>query len=107
LTAAELAASPDQVRWWKTPRENARNFYLLAMKSRILQDWGCVYILNQGNVRGFQNGAPAKPPYRVDLRLFDSDDREYEILITPKSKAAPSFSQAEVNAIVASLQPNP
>jgi len=107
LTAAELAASPDQVRWWKAPRENAKYFYLLAMKSMILQNWGCVYILNQGNVRGFQVGDPAKPPYRVDLRLFDSDDREYEILITPKSKAASSFSQAEVNAIVASLQPNP
>jgi len=73
----------------------------------ILQDWGSVYILNQSNVRGFQEGDPAKPPYRVHLHLFDSADREYEILITPKSKIAPSFTQAEVNAIVASLQPNP
>jgi hypothetical protein len=107
LMAAELATTPDQVKWWGSPIQNEAKSFLLAMKSLKMGDTRSIYFVNFGGWRGFQEGNPALLPYRVRLDLFDSEDRDYEIIISPKSGVGPSFSQAEVNAMVASLQPLP
>ena len=46
-------------------------------------------------------------PYRVRLDLFDSADRRYGLIIGTQNDRGPALSQAEVNAIVASLQSVP
>jgi hypothetical protein len=62
-----------------------------------------IYDFNYPGLRGFQLGDPAIPPYKVKLELYDQNDRPYEIVITGKNHNHPFASQAEVNAIAASL----
>jgi hypothetical protein len=106
LMAAEMETTREQVRWWRTPKHNARCFMLLGMKSMALSDSTALYAVNFGQVRGFQEGNPAQPPYRVHLDLFDAADQHYEIQISAHN-SRPALTQAEANAIVASLRPIP
>lgn len=105
--AAAVTATPDQAAWWRSPRQNARSFILLGMKSMNLQDASAIYPVSFGNVRGFQTGSPSVPPYHLNLDLFDKADRHYEIWIRTTQGSASGLSQAEVNGIVASLRPGP
>jgi len=72
-----------------------------------LGDDGAVYAVNFGQVRGFQEGNPAVPPYRVHLDLFDAADHHYEIQIAVQNDSRSVLTQAQVNAMVASLRPIP
>jgi hypothetical protein len=107
LMAAEMAATPDQLKWWKGPSRNEASSFLLEMKQLNLGDMRAIYTIGAGEFRGFQEGNPANPPYRVRLDLFDSADYHYQIIISAKGGSGPTFSQAEVNAIVASVKPLP
>jgi hypothetical protein len=102
LMAAEMAVTPDQVKWWKPPRQNARIFYLLAMKSMFVGDSKSLSTVSFGEMRGFQQGNLTTTPRRVRLDLFDSRDQHLGIQISAKSGLP--LSQAEVNAIVASIR---
>lgn len=104
LLAAELMATPDQVKWWKTPAENEPDLFLLEQKSMRLGDIRDIYIVSPSGLRGFQEGNPAVPPYRVRVDLFDSDDRHYQLRIESEDNHGPALSQAELNAMIASLQ---
>jgi hypothetical protein len=107
LMAAAMAATSDQVKWWRIPSQNARDLALLEMKRMALHDSGALYTVNSGELRGFQEGNPSVAPYRVHLNLFDGADHHYEIVIAAKENHGPVLSQAEVNAMVASLRPIP
>ena len=107
LMAAEMAITPNHVKWWRSPDQNEASSFLLELKSLKLGGMRALYSVNTGHFRGFQEGNPALPPYRVRLDLFDLADYHYEILMSAQSGNGPAFSQADVNAIVASLKPLP
>ncbi len=107
LMAAEMAATPDQLKLWKGPSRNEASSFLLEMKQLILGDMRAIYAISAGEFRGFQEGNPTDPPYRVRLDLFDSADYHYQIVISAKGGSGPTFSQAEVNPMVASVKPLP
>lgn len=107
LMAAEMATTPSEVQWWKSPNENEARYFLLEMKSLDLGDMKAIYSVGIGEWRGFQEGNPALPPYRVRLDLFDLADYHYQIVISGKNGGGPAFSQAELNAMVVSLKPIP
>ena len=105
LWSAALAERPEQVKWWKTPNQNAMDFDLLLMKETQTQlmEHGILYAVSFNEVRGFQQGNPSIAPYNVRLDLFDSVGQHYEIKITPRRAGA--ISQEEINAMMASLRP--
>lgn len=105
LASTAMAEKTEQVKWWKTPGQNTKDFILLVMKSTIQGEGECrggLYVVNFGEVRGFQQGRPSVAPYCVKLDLFDSAGLHYEITIEPH-KGRHAMTQAEINAIVASL----
>ena len=105
LMGEAIAATPEDVAWWKPPSRNARSLALLEIKTLTLRNFGALYTVASGEMHGYQEGNPSIAPYRVQLNLFDSSDRHYEIWITSKVGQGPAFSQAEVNAMVASFKP--
>lgn len=105
LVSAVMAEKPEQVKWWRTPGQNARDLNLLIRKYFDFQHCGALYSVNFGEVRGIQQGSPAVAPYDVKLDLFDSADKHYEITMGPRMHDRPVVTQAEINAMVASLRP--
>jgi hypothetical protein len=96
---------PDQAKWWKMPRTNARVMMLLAFKSMELGNYPSVHKIETGGLRGFQLGDAAKPPYRVRFDLFDAADRRLQIQISSGDDHDPVLTQAQLNAMVASIHP--
>ncbi|MDR3792385.1 MAG: hypothetical protein P4L03_03300 [Terracidiphilus sp.] len=107
LMAAELSATPSQVKWWSTRATKARYLVLLSMKSMEIIDTQVIYWQGSSEMRGFQLGSPVQAPYRVELDLFDRNGRRYKILIASADRTHAVMTQAEVNSIVASLVPIP
>jgi hypothetical protein len=105
--AAELGATPSQVKWWATRTANVRSLVLLNLKSMEMNDTNAIYQLTAEEMHGFQLGNPAIAPYRVELDLFDRNDRRYQIIINGKDEQRPVLTQAEINAMVASFRPIP
>lgn len=105
LMAAEIAAMPEQAKWWNMPRENVRVMMLVAFKSMELADYGSIHKIEAGGLRGFQEGDPAKPPYRVRLDLFDAADQRIQIQISAGRNQGPVLTQPQINAMVASIRP--
>jgi hypothetical protein len=103
--AAELNATPDEIHWWDRTG-SARLGYLLAMKELNLQRGSVTYKIENDELRGFQFSDHAVGSLRVTLELFDVNSRRYELTITspPDSRRV---TQADVNAIVASMHPVP
>jgi hypothetical protein len=107
LMNAEMYAMPDQVKWWKLPRQNSRAMTLVGLKVILCHNYGTFYAISFGHVHGFQEGAPNVAPYSVELNLFDADDRHYEIKITGHEGEPLPLTQSQINSMVASIQPNP
>lgn len=106
LTAAVMNAKSDQVKWWKTRGQNASYAILLLMKSSFeIECHGAIYAIDSGGIRGFQQGNPSVAPYCVKLDLFDAGDHHFQIRIDQYPVRGPVVTQAEVNAMVASLRP--
>lgn len=105
LMSAAMEARPERVKWWKTREQNTKDLSLLLMKSFALQTDGPLYLLGSGELRGFQQGNPSMAPYRVKLDIFDSADLHYEIGIDPAWNQGPAITQAEINAMVATMRP--
>jgi hypothetical protein len=106
LTVAAMGAKPAQVKWWKTRGQNAKDVNLLLMKLLVESDCqGPLYAIQFGEMRGFQPGNPSAAPYCAKLDLFDGADRLYEIRIDEYPERAPVITQAEINAMVASVRP--
>jgi hypothetical protein len=104
LLAAEVQASPADVKWWAGRSRNARSFILLTDKSSDLQDATAIHEIHSSLIRGFQFGDPDVSPYRVYLDLFDAADRHYRIWIAGKDKSMPCVTQAQINGLVASFR---
>jgi hypothetical protein len=104
LTADALAASPNEAKWW-IPRKNVQLFMLLSSKDLQMMNFKSVHKIDAGLMRGFQLGDPSEPPYRVRLNLFDRADRRIQIDIWSRQDGAPALTQAQLNAMVASIQP--
>lgn len=109
LLTAELTAKPADVHWWTTRERNVRSMVLLEMKGLELGGEGENAIYWQGNaeMHGFQFGNPAAAPFGVKLVLFDRTDRRYQISLRGTNPAHQFVTQAEVNAIIASMKPIP
>jgi hypothetical protein len=107
LMAAAMAATSDQVKWWRIPSQNARISALLGIKMDAIHDLNALYEVNSGELHGFQAGNPSIAPYKVILNLFDGADRHYQIWISGKDGSSPGLSQAEINAMVDSFRPIP
>lgn len=104
LMEAAVSSTPSDVKWWAGRSRNVRSFILLMNKSTYLHDADVIYPIRADAGRGFQYGDPSRPPYRVDLDLFDEADRPYTIWITCKSKTSACITQPQVNSLVASLR---
>lgn len=106
LTKAVMNARPEQVKWWMTRGQNAKYATLLLMKSSFeIECRGAIYEIDSGEIRGFQQGNPSVAPYCVKLDLFDAGDHHFQIRIDQYPVRGPVVTQAEVNAMVASLRP--
>jgi hypothetical protein len=101
---AAMNTTPEDIKWWRLRRWNARSFELLLQKSIALHDSNVPYSVNFGEMRGFQQGDPSRSPYRVDLDLFDKNDRHYMIVIGSADENRPSISQAQINAMISSMK---
>jgi hypothetical protein len=109
LLAAELSAKPSDVHWWTSRERNIRSSVLLNIKASELELAHANAIFWQGNaeMRGFQFGNPAVAPFRVELVFFDRADRRYQVELNGPDPPRQFLTQAEVNAIVASMKPIP
>jgi hypothetical protein len=103
--ATELAATPDQIHFWNR-YGNVRTAVLLGLKQIEVLDSTAIYRNGNEELKGFQFGNPAVDS-RVTLDLYDVNNRRYQLVIASPSKAARTFSQADINAIVASMRPIP
>lgn len=103
--ASELAATPDQIRWWNRTN-NVRLTVLLGMKSiEMTGNCTAIYKAENSELHGFQLGDPAIAPHRVTLDLFDVNNRRYELVASSRNADHPVVTQADINAIVASIRP--
>jgi hypothetical protein len=103
---AALAASPNDVSLFGSQERNVRAEVLLPMKMiEMPKDITVIYEIVHGPLRGYQFGDPGKAPTFVELLLFDARDRGLRILFKgPPSRTTPVLTQAQLNAIVASVQ---
>lgn len=107
LMRAEMYATPDQVKWWKFPPQNLRAMNLVNWKSVHCNEYGTIHAVSFGRIHGFQEGEPNVAPYKIALNLFDPDDRHYEISITGEEGKPLPLTQAQLNSMIASIQPDP
>jgi hypothetical protein len=105
LMAAAVQATPNDVKWWASRVHNTGSLLLLENKNMDLVDVNSIHPVTAGAVRGFQFGDPDTAPYVVSLKLFDSSDRQYWILITGMHVHHSVITQGAINALIASLQP--
>jgi hypothetical protein len=104
LRTAEMAATSEQIKWWKTPSQNAKHLLPFMLKLAVLHDSGALYSVSFGEFHGFQKGNPSVAPYRVELDLFDGADQHYQITFSGVDPRRPFLTQAEINAMIASLR---
>ncbi len=84
--ASELATSPSHVKWWASKTSNVKSVVLLNLKTTEILDSNAIYQLSNNEMHGFQFGNPAVVPYRIELNLFDRNDRRYHIIISSRDK---------------------
>jgi hypothetical protein len=108
LMAAEMQATPAQVKWWATRGSHVRNMALLVFKeTEVSNRPTMIYSVHFGGLRGFQFGDPAVAPFVVKLTLFDQKDRRYDFSVAGRDRQHPTLSQAQINAFVNSIRPLP
>jgi hypothetical protein len=114
LMQAAMWATPEQARWWRFHNfENERVENLLLTKFSILTGiaspyaftLGPIYTILAGGFCGFQIGNPGLPPYEAHLNLFDGADRHFAFDVSGPTGHGQLFTQAEINAVVASIRP--
>jgi hypothetical protein len=106
LMTAAMYTTPEQVKWWKLPRQNTKVMHLILLKMDYCHQMGRIYAVNFGVMHGFQEGEPNVAPYRVLLNLFDPDDHRYEIWISGQPGKPLPLTQAQLNAMIASIHPD-
>lgn len=105
LMAAAMATTPLDAAWWKAPRENQRVLALLSCKLFAATEPSAIYNVSGPAMRGFQFESRLAHGKLVQLSLFDSADRHLDIQIFNGIGDKPTLTQAQINAMVASIQP--
>jgi hypothetical protein len=114
LMQAVMRVTPQQAKWWRfRALENERVEYLLLTKFSVLTNivlphfasLGPIYAISDGMFRGFQVGNPEVTPHEAHVDLFDGTDRHFTFEVSGPQGHGRVLSQAEINAIVASIQP--
>jgi hypothetical protein len=110
LQQIAMEATTDQVKWWKTPRQNEKARELLLLKAvtepLALGTEGKLYTMRSGVLCGFQKGDPQTSPFSTRIELADPAGKSYRFSFYSHN-GQPAFTQAELNAIVASIRPVP
>jgi len=101
---AMMDASPRDASFFQSRARNAKAMTLLAEKDAILMKATVIYLVASSRVQGYQIGDPGAGPSIVQLRLFDSKDREYWIILHGTTGSG-TLTQESINAIVASFVP--
>lgn len=117
LMQAALSATPGQVKWWRfRSARNMRQDLLLTLKfytfiacSTVpdLSMKAPVYSTAFGAFRGIQCGDPNAPPYDAHIDVFDQSNRHFSLDVTGPTGHGQVITQEELNAMVASIRPNP
>jgi hypothetical protein len=100
---AVLSVNPNQMKWWQSPSSKRKMMTQVVEKLLFLEpftDTDKLYSLHFGEMRGFQQG---DPPYKVTLNLYDAEDHHYKIFIDQQKNTSPPITQAQINALVASM----
>lgn len=102
---AAARTTPEQIRFFASRYDNARDFIFLTEKlTESPINGNAFFEIEQGEMRGIQIGDPAVAPFVVQLNLFDREDHNFKLWLTAgKDAKAPVMTQTEVNAIVRSL----
>lgn len=103
LTAAAMATTPRDAAWWRTPGENQRVLVLLSRKLFATAEPSAIYNVSGPAMRGFQFESKLMPHKLVQLKLFDSADRELDIRIFNGIGDRPTLTQAQINSMIASI----
>jgi hypothetical protein len=103
--AAKLGESPAEIHWWNRTG-NVRATVLLGLKSTEMLHRSAIYKVMNEEVHGFQIGQPGPGPVFITLELFDVNNRRYQMIIGTQP-GGQLVTQADINAIVASLRPIP
>jgi hypothetical protein len=109
LYEAVYGAAPAQVSPFIATPDALRMNVLLLWKLSFGPDLkadGEFYSFDWGKIRGFQFGNPEKLR-PVALRLFDDRSHQFRFILTVKGGSTAQISQADINTIVQSLQPEP
>jgi len=105
---SELESTPDQVSIFKPRTSVIRAFTLLIMKSAQLltSKDGSIWSVGNETMKGFQVGDPAQDQL-IDIRMFDQNDKQYEIYTIIRTGANFKVTQSDINVIIKSLHANP
>jgi len=104
---AELKTTPEQISPFMGKAEAFRQGLLLNMKLFELErEPYAIYSIALGNLKGFQIGDPAKDRL-VELRTFDSGEREFRLLFAVERGSNVRLEQSEINGVLNSLRSTP
>ena len=105
LLRTVLNLTPSQLSPVSPRREAVNKALLLAMKSTwATKRVSAIYSLELNGLRGFQIGDPARDEH-VEVRCFDSSDRELKFSFLLKDGAPAKLKQSEINRVVQTLHP--
>ena len=105
----EMQVVSEDVEWWAFRKHSV---LLATMLFGNFVDAGlnkAIYKLNIGEMHGYQCGDPATDHSPIQLQLFDRQDRHYDATISGGDSGmdGSTLTQAQINAIVASMRPLP
>lgn len=98
-TEMSLASTGSDVGFFHTDKANFRAIMMGVEKVSLASGF---YKVAAGEMRGFQEGEPSRDKL-IKLVLFDSQDREVEILLTRPADGV--LTQEQINAVIASVHP--
>ncbi len=105
LMATAAETKPTEVKRWDSFRHYTRINLLLMEKMMFLGPAKAIHPIHSETMRGFQLGDPDAAPYLVKLELFDAKDKKYEFILMGHGRQDPVASQAQINALIASIVP--
>jgi hypothetical protein len=105
LIGAELNATPEQITPFMKKPDSARQSLLLNMKWLDIEAIpSAIYSFSMNTVRGFQLGDPSRDRF-VEVKAFDSTDREFNFIFTVDRRSNVRLQQREINRTLQTLRP--
>lgn len=105
LYLAVYSASPAALSPFMPRDEAVRDSTLLQWKLAFgVYGASAIYTLQTGDNRGLQFGDPSRDRVIV-VRLFNTHDQQMRLLFTSKTGQPGTFSQADINGVIDSIQP--